>query len=35
MADTPIEIVQVPLDAIVDLREEYRREMNCQIVHDS
>jgi len=25
----------VPLDAILGLREEYRREMNCQIVHDS
>ena len=23
------------LDAILALREEYRREMNCQIVHDS
>ena len=25
----------VPLDAILELREEYRREMDCQIVHDS
>src|SRR5258705_7650244 len=35
MADAPIDIVKVPLDAIVGLREQYRREMNCQIVHDS
>ena len=25
----------VPLEAIVNLRELYRQEMNCQIVHDS
>lgn len=25
----------VPLDAILELREEYRREMDCQIGHDS
>ena len=30
-----IDVAQVPLDAIVDLRSEYRREMACQIVHDS
>jgi len=29
------DIGAVPLDAILALREEYRREMNCQIVHDS
>ncbi len=27
--------VPVPLDAILAMRDEYRREMNCQIVHDS
>jgi len=31
----PIAVAQVPLDAILGLRDEYRREMNCQIVHDS
>jgi GNAT superfamily N-acetyltransferase len=30
-----IEVVKVPLDEILGLREEYRREMGCQIVHDS
>ena len=35
MTDAPIDVVEVPLDAILALREEYRREMNCQIVHDS
>jgi GNAT superfamily N-acetyltransferase len=30
-----IEVTQVPLEAILGMREEYRREMNCQIVHDS
>jgi hypothetical protein len=29
------EVVAVPLDAIVAMRDEYRREMDCQIVHDS
>ena len=29
------EIAAARLDAILTLREEYRREMNCQIVHDS
>ncbi len=32
---TAIEAVKSPLDAILTMREEYRREMNCQIVHDS
>lgn len=31
----PIDVAQVPLAAILGLREEYRREMDCQIVHDS
>ena len=30
-----IEAVEAPLDAILEMRDEYRREMNCQIVHDS
>lgn len=30
-----IDVTRVPLDAIVSLRDEYRRAMNCQIVHDS
>jgi GNAT superfamily N-acetyltransferase len=30
-----IEISQVPLDDVLPLRDLYRREMNCQIVHDS
>ncbi|MGH7571433.1 MAG: GNAT family N-acetyltransferase [Gemmatimonadota bacterium] len=29
------DVSQVPLQAILPFREEYRREMNCQIVHDS
>jgi GNAT superfamily N-acetyltransferase len=32
---TPIEISQVPLEAILGMRDLYRQEMNCQIVHDS
>ncbi len=31
----PIEVALAPLEAILELREEYRREMACQIVHDS
>lgn len=31
----PSEGMQAPADAILALREEYRREMGCQIVHDS
>lgn len=34
-AHLPIEVAQVPLRAILDMRDEYRREMDCQIVHDS
>jgi GNAT superfamily N-acetyltransferase len=30
-----IDVAQAPLDAILHLRDEYRRSMNCQIVHDS
>jgi GNAT superfamily N-acetyltransferase len=30
-----IDVVPAPLDAILELREDYRREMDCQIVHDS
>lgn len=30
-----IEVEHIPLDAILSLRDEYRRAMNCQIVHDS
>lgn len=30
-----LQVTQAPLEAILALREEYRREMNCQIVHDS
>jgi GNAT superfamily N-acetyltransferase len=30
-----IEIAAVPLEEIADMREEYRREMACQIVHNS
>jgi GNAT superfamily N-acetyltransferase len=29
------EVTPVPLEAILSLRDEYRRLMNCQIVHDS
>jgi GNAT superfamily N-acetyltransferase len=28
-------VVPVPLDAVLAMRDEYRRDMNCQIVHDS
>jgi GNAT superfamily N-acetyltransferase len=36
LANTPqIEVLEVPLGAILGMREEYRREMGCQIVHDS
>jgi GNAT superfamily N-acetyltransferase len=31
----PIEVAPVPLDAILPMRDLYRREMGCQIVHDS
>ncbi len=31
----PIQVTRVPLDAILGLRDAYRRAMNCQIVHDS
>jgi GNAT superfamily N-acetyltransferase len=30
-----IDVSPVPLEAVLPLRELYRREMNCQIVHDS
>lgn len=30
-----IQVAAVPLEAILSMREEYRREMACQIVHDS
>jgi GNAT superfamily N-acetyltransferase len=30
-----IEVAEVPLEEILPLRELYRHEMNCQIVHDS
>jgi GNAT superfamily N-acetyltransferase len=30
-----IDVAQVPLEEILPLRELYRQEMNCQIVHDS
>jgi GNAT superfamily N-acetyltransferase len=30
-----IDVASVPLEEILPLRELYRREMNCQIVHDS
>jgi GNAT superfamily N-acetyltransferase len=30
-----ITVEEVALDAILPMRDEYRREMNCQIVHDS
>lgn len=35
MTSAQPDISPVRLDAILALREEYRREMNCQIVHDS
>jgi GNAT superfamily N-acetyltransferase len=31
----PIDVSPVPLDEVLPLRELYRQEMNCQIVHDS
>lgn len=31
----PIDVSTVPLDEVLPLRELYRREMGCQIVHDS
>lgn len=34
-AASRFDAVQVPLDRILEMREEYRSEMNCQIVHDS
>jgi GNAT superfamily N-acetyltransferase len=30
-----IEVSRVPIEAILEMRELYRREMDCQIVHDS
>src|SRR5262245_63077987 len=30
-----IDVSPVPLEEILPLRELYRREMNCQVVHDS
>ena len=30
-----VDVIEVPLDAILEMREAYRREMACQIVHDS
>lgn len=30
-----VDVTAATLEEILDLREEYRREMNCQIVHDS
>jgi GNAT superfamily N-acetyltransferase len=30
-----IDVLHVPLEEVLPLRELYRREMNCQIVHDS
>jgi GNAT superfamily N-acetyltransferase len=35
MGPDPIDVTPVELEAILGMREEYRREMNCQIVHDS
>ena len=35
MASAPLEVTPVPVADILALREEYRREMACQIVHDS
>lgn len=34
-AHSPLEVAQVPLQAILGMREAYRREMGCQIAHDS
>jgi GNAT superfamily N-acetyltransferase len=31
----PIDVSPVPVDEVLPLRELYRQEMNCQIVHDS
>jgi GNAT superfamily N-acetyltransferase len=31
----PIDVAPVPLEEVLPLRELYRQEMNCQIVHDS
>ncbi len=31
----PIDVSSASLDAILELRDAYRREMNCQVVHDS
>ena len=30
-----IDVTPVPLEEVLPLRELYRREMNCQIIHDS
>ena len=35
MSNHAIDVSPVHLDVILGMREEYRREMNCQIVHDS
>lgn len=35
MTSVQLDVSAVRLDAILGLREVYRREMNCQIVHDS
>lgn len=35
MTQPRLEVVPVPVDDILALREDYRREMSCQIVHDS
>jgi GNAT superfamily N-acetyltransferase len=34
-AHPPVEAVRVPPEAILTMRDEYRREMACQIVHDA
>jgi GNAT superfamily N-acetyltransferase len=34
-ANTPIHVYRAPLQDIAELREAFRAEMNCQIVHDS
>jgi GNAT superfamily N-acetyltransferase len=34
-ARVKIDVAPVPLEEVLSLRELYRREMNCQIVHDS
>jgi GNAT superfamily N-acetyltransferase len=33
--EPPIDVTPVPLQAILGMREDYRRELRCQIVHDS